>query len=314
MAVYAIGDLQGCYDPLQRLLDAVDFDPGKDTLWLTGDLVNRGPKSLRTLRFVKSLGSSAIAVLGNHDLHLLALSQDAVPVSGRFDSLAKTLQAPDIDELVDWLRDRPLAHYSEDMDTLLVHAGIHPAWTVRKALKRAAEVEAVLRGPKFATLLTKMYGNRPSYWSSDHKGYGRLRFIINCLTRMRMMTPDMQLNMRATGAPWRAGNKRVAWFDFDELCDGPRSQDDYIEIARSFQAIILSDVPVMDRMKEDQARRFIALVDEFYDRSVKILASAKTKPENLYQGDQLAFEFKRTISRLEEMRSHDYLQRPHKNS
>ena len=216
MAIYAIGDLQGCYDPFQQLLEAIDFDPGKDTLWLTGDLVNRGPKSLKTLRFVKSLGSSAITVLGNHDLHLMALSQDAVPASGRFDSLAKTLSAPDIDEIVEWLRNRPLAHYSKDLDTLLVHAGIHPTWTVRKTLKRAAEVEAVLRGPKFAALLTKMYGNRPSYWSGSHTGYGRLRFIINCLTRMRMLTPDMHLNMRATGAPWRAGKKRIAWFDFPE--------------------------------------------------------------------------------------------------
>ena len=216
MSTYAVGDVQGCYDPFRYLLDEIDFDPSRDKLWLTGDLVNRGPKSLKTLRFVKSLGDSVVTVLGNHDLHLLALSQEAVPLSGRFDSLTKTLNAPDIDELVEWLRHRPLAHYSEDLDTLLVHAGIHPAWTVRKALKRAAEVEAVLRGPKFATLLTKMYGNRPSYWSGSHKGFGRLRFIINCLTRMRMLTPDMHLNMRATGAPWRAGRKRIAWFDFPE--------------------------------------------------------------------------------------------------
>ena len=97
-----------------------------------------------------------------------------------------------------------------------MHAGTHPTWSVSKTLKRAAEVEAALRGPKFATLLTKMYGNRPSYWSGAHKGFGRLRFIINCLTRMRMLTPDMHLNMRATGAPWRAGKKRIAWFDFPE--------------------------------------------------------------------------------------------------
>ena len=216
MAVYAIGDLQGCYDPLQRLLEAVDFDPPKDTLWLTGDLVNRGPKSLKTLRFVKSLGKSAVTVLGNHDLHLLALSQEAVPLSGRFNTLARTLDAPEIDELVEWLRHRPLAHYSEELDTLLVHAGTHPTWSVSKTLKRAAEVEAVLQGPKFAALLQKMYGNRPSYWAGTHKGYGRLRFIINCLTRMRMLTPDMHFNMRATGAPWRGGKKRIAWFDFPE--------------------------------------------------------------------------------------------------
>jgi len=216
MAIYAIGDLQGCYDPFRRLLDAITFDPANDTLWLTGDLVNRGPKSLKTLRFVKSLGDSAVTVLGNHDLHLLALSQDAVPNATRFESLTKTLRAPDIDDIVDWLRHRPLAHYSDELDTLLVHAGTHPTWSAQKTLKRAGEVEEVLQGPKFATLLGKMYGNRPRRWSGGLKGYARLRFIINCLTRMRMMTPDMQLNMRATGTPWRAGDKRVAWFDFED--------------------------------------------------------------------------------------------------
>ena len=216
MATYAIGDLQGCYDPFRHLLDAIRFDPANDTLWLTGDLVNRGPKSLKTLRFVKSLGDSVVTVLGNHDLHLLALSQDAVPLSSRFESLEKTLAAPDIDELVHWLRHRPLAHYSKKFDTLLVHAGTHPAWTASKTIKRAAEVEDVLRGPKFANLLARMYGNRPTRWSGGLKGYSRLRFIINCLTRMRMLTHDLRLNMRATGAPWRAGKKSIAWFDVDE--------------------------------------------------------------------------------------------------
>jgi len=216
MAVYAIGDLQGCYDPFRRLLDEIRFDPAADTLWLTGDLVNRGPKSLKTLRFVRSLGDRAITVLGNHDLHLLALSQSTLPLTGRFESLVRTLQAPDRDELIDWLRRRPLAHFSDDLNTLLVHAGTHPTWSVDKTLKRAAEVEDALRGPKFATLLEKMYGNRPSRWSGSLKGYARLRFIINCLTRMRMLTPDMKLNLRATGAPWRGGSKRIAWFDFDD--------------------------------------------------------------------------------------------------
>ena len=216
MAVYAIGDLQGCYDPFRRLLDELDFEPSKDTLWLVGDLVNRGPKSLKTLRFVRDLGDSAVTVLGNHDLHLLALHAGAVRFGRRFGTLEKLLNASDADELCDWLRHRPLAHYDKKLDTLLVHAGTHPTWSANKTLKRAAEVEAVLQGPKFATLLAKMYGNRPSYWTGSQKGWGRLRFIINCLTRMRMLTPDMHLNMRATGAPWRAGKKRVAWFDFPE--------------------------------------------------------------------------------------------------
>lgn len=223
MAVYAIGDLQGCYDPLQRLLEAVDFDPGKDTLWLTGDLVNRGPKSLKTLRFVKSLGKSVVTVLGNHDLHLLALSQEAVPLSGRFSTLAKTLNAPEIDELVEWLRHLPLAHYCEELDTLLVHAGTHPTWSISKTLKRAAEVEAVLQGPKFTLLLEKMYGNRPSYWASTHKGYGRLRFIINCLTRMRMITRDEHLALSFSGSPWRARKGLIPWYEApDPAWEGTR--------------------------------------------------------------------------------------------
>jgi bis(5'-nucleosyl)-tetraphosphatase (symmetrical) len=216
LAVYAIGDIQGCYEEMRRALDAVRFDPATDRLWCVGDLVNRGPKSLEVLRFVRNLGEVAVCVLGNHDLHLLALTQGAVPLSGRFDSLAKTLRAADLDELVDWLRHRPLAHYSEEFDTLLVHAGTHPTWDAATTMKRAAEVEAVLQGPKFGNLLNKMYGNRPSYWAGKHKGYSRLRFIINCLTRMRMLTADQHLNMRATGAPWRGGKKRIAWFDFPE--------------------------------------------------------------------------------------------------
>ena len=144
MAVYAIGDLQGCYDPFRRLLDEIDFEPSKDTLWLTGDIVNRGPKSLKTLRFVRSLGDSVVTVLGNHDLHLLALQAGAVRFGNRFGSLEKLLDASDVEELCDWLRQQPLAHYDKKLGTLLVHAGTHPRWTAKKTLARAAEVEAAL--------------------------------------------------------------------------------------------------------------------------------------------------------------------------
>ena len=214
MATYAIGDLQGCYDPFRHLLDDLGFEPGKDTLWLVGDLVNRGPKSLKTLRFVKSLGDSVISVLGNHDLHLLALASGAVHYSPRFATLERLLDAPDLGELVDWLRHRPLAHYSEKLDTLLVHAGAHPKWSVKKTLNRAAEVESVLQGPKYETLLSKMYGNTPRKWSGKLSGYNRLRFIINTLTRMRMLTSKMSLNFAYTGSPWRARKDLHAWFHF----------------------------------------------------------------------------------------------------
>ncbi len=216
MAIYAIGDVQGCYDPLRHLLDDMEFDPDTDTLWFVGDLVNRGPKSLKTLRFVKSLGESALAVLGNHDLHLLALASGVVPDASRFSTLKKILAAPDVDELIDWLRRRPLAHYDKSLDTLLVHAGTHPTWSVKKTLALAAEVEDVLRGPKYVTLLSKMYGNTPRKWSNKLTGYSRLRFIVNTFTRMRMLTGKMALNFAFTGSPWRARKDLHPWFEFED--------------------------------------------------------------------------------------------------
>ncbi len=214
MAVYAIGDIQGCYDPFMHLLDAIEFDPAKDTLWLTGDLVNRGPKSLKTLRTIRDLGESVVTVLGNHDLHLLALSQGTLSNSKRFGSLAKTLRAPEIDEIVDWVRFRPMAHYDEQLDTLLVHAGIFPTWTISKTLRRAAEVETALRSDDFAEFLVHMYGNRPTQWSGKLKGDARLRFIVNCMTRMRMMTPERRLRLNFSGAPWKTRGKLKPWYEF----------------------------------------------------------------------------------------------------
>lgn len=213
MAVYAIGDIQGCYDPFRRLLDELGFEPPRDTLWLAGDLVNRGPKSLKTLRFIKKLGDAAITVLGNHDLHFLALQCGALRYSDRFQSLQRLLEADDAHELADWLRHRPLAHYDENLDTLLVHAGTHPEWSVMKTLARAAEVEDELRCEDFAELLAKMYGNAPTKWSGKLRGYKRLRFIINCLTRMRMITAQNRLNYAHNGPPWRARKDLLPWFN-----------------------------------------------------------------------------------------------------
>jgi bis(5'-nucleosyl)-tetraphosphatase (symmetrical) len=212
LAIYAIGDLQGCYDPFARLLDKIDFDPARDRLWLTGDLVNRGPKSLKTLRFVRGLGDAAVTVLGNHDLHLLALANGVRYAGSHFDSLWKILGAADCDELLDWLRRQPLAYHDPDINTLMVHAGVPPQWTVRKTLKRAAEVESVLRGDKFVKLLQHMYGNRPNLWSADLGGKGRLRFIINALTRTRMIYNDGRLNFTHSGPPEGARTGLVPWF------------------------------------------------------------------------------------------------------
>ena len=216
MAVYAIGDVQGCYDPLRHLLDEIDFDPEQDTIWLTGDLVNRGPKSLKTVRFVRSLGDAAVTVLGNHDLHLLALYYGAVRNGTRFRSLRKLLKASDADELCDWLRHLPLAHRDKKMNTLLVHAGTYPGWTVANTMARAREVEKALRGKDFLNVLGKMYGNAPTTWSDSLSGYKRLRFIINCLTRMRMVTPGGGLALNFSGSPFRARKGLVPWYEVEQ--------------------------------------------------------------------------------------------------
>lgn len=213
MAVYAIGDLQGCYDPFRRLLDKLDFDPAEDTLWLAGDLVNRGPKSLKTLRFVRSLGDAAVTVLGNHDLHLLVIAHER-SAAKRSASLAMKpiLRAGDCDELVHWLQNRPLAHYDEALDTLLVHAGVLPRWNLETVLARAAEVEAVLRGPRPSKLLAHLYGNEPDRWREDLHGVPRLRFIVNVLTRMRMLTRKGRLEFDYTGPPADAPAKLTPWY------------------------------------------------------------------------------------------------------
>lgn len=215
MAQYAIGDLQGCYDPFRRLLDKIAFDPGNDRLWLTGDLVNRGPKSRKTLRFVKSLGQAAITVLGNHDLHLLALAHDVKVTNARFDSLWKILGSDDCDELLDWLRRRPLAHYDKKLNTLMVHAGIPPSWTVKKTLARAAEAEAVLSGDDYIDFLEVMYSNKPARWSASLTGMERIRFIINALTRMRMLDSKNRIDFSHTGPPGNAGKGLVPWFEVE---------------------------------------------------------------------------------------------------
>ncbi len=212
MAQYAIGDLQGCFDPFAKLLDRIDFDPARDRLWLTGDLVNRGPKSRRTLRYVKSLGNAVTTVLGNHDLHLLALANGVKYSGSRFDSMWKILGKPDCDELIDWLRRQPLAYYDKALKTLMVHAGVPPQWTVKKTLKRAAEVEAVLRSDDYAGFLGKMYGSKPNRWTARLTGTRRLRFIVNALTRMRMLTSDFRIDFSHAGPPDSAAKGLKPWF------------------------------------------------------------------------------------------------------
>jgi bis(5'-nucleosyl)-tetraphosphatase (symmetrical) len=202
VAIYAIGDVQGCYAELCRLLEKINFDPVRDTLWFCGDLVNRGPESLKTLKLVKSLGSSALTVLGNHDLHLLALHHGVNKVNDQT-SLRKILKSPERDELMDWLQAQPLLHYDKKHKAVLVHAGIHPAWGLSKSRKLAQEVEAVLQGENAAGFFEKMYGNSPRQWSNELVGAKRLRFITNVFTRMRYFDGAKKLDFTVNNNPRR---------------------------------------------------------------------------------------------------------------
>jgi len=210
MSIYAIGDIQGCFDDLLRLLDVISFNENSDQLWFAGDLVNRGPKSLETLRFVKSLGHSAVTVLGNHDMHLLAAS--CLPkVANKKDCLTQVLDAPDRDELIYWLRHRPLLHYNDDF--CLLHAGLPPQWDFKKAKNMAMIAEQVLRDKDYETFLKQMYGDKPNIWSHDLKGVSRLRFIINCFTRMRYCDAEGRLDFVNSGPLGSQPNNLFPWFD-----------------------------------------------------------------------------------------------------
>ena len=221
MAVYAIGDLQGCIDPLRRLLDDLEFDPANDRLWFCGDLVNRGPASLETLRFVRGLGDRAVTVLGNHDLHLVAVAYDPHrPVKSR-DTLRDILSAPDREELLEWLRRQPLLHHDPGLGYTMVHAGRPPEWALEEARAASAELEAVLAGPDFIGFLREMYGDRPDRWSADLEGMDRLRFIVNCFTRMRYCRADGRLDLAEKGPPDRPAKGLVPWF----RVPGRRSRD-----------------------------------------------------------------------------------------
>jgi bis(5'-nucleosyl)-tetraphosphatase (symmetrical) len=216
MAVYVIGDVQGCFRDLKRLLDAISFDEDNDTLWFVGDLVNRGPDSLKTLRFVRTLGDRAVVVLGNHDLHLLAVYYVGEKIRNS-DTLAQVLKAEDCAELMEWLRFRPLMHFDPDLNFALVHAGIYPGWGLSRALAFASEVESALRGDSIATFFSHMYGNEPSLWSEELNGYDRLRFLTNVFTRMRYLTPDKQLDLVAKGAPDKVkSSSAIPWFEHSQ--------------------------------------------------------------------------------------------------
>ncbi len=212
MPTYAIGDIQGCFDELCRLLDTLRFDPARDQLWFCGDLVNRGPQSVETLRFVKELGAAAVVVLGNHDLHLLAVAHYADRLRPA-DNFMDVLEAYDRYSLFEWLRAQPLLHHDDDLGYTLVHAGLPPQWDLAQAQACAREVEAALQGPHMTTFFEHMYGNGPACWRDDLSGWKRLRFITNCLTRVRYCDAQGNLALKLKDAPGRQPAPYLPWFE-----------------------------------------------------------------------------------------------------
>lgn len=216
MAIYAIGDVQGCYQALKRLLDECGFKPAKgDRLWFCGDLVNRGPQSLDVLRYVTDLGDRACTVLGNHDLNLLAVANGTRAMKAA-DTLQPILDVADADALLQWLRGRPLLHRDDTIGWCLVHAGLHPDWDVEQASQLAGEVEAVLQGPDYPSLLETMYGNAPDRWSDDLAGWERLRFITNTMTRMRYLDATLRLDFDVKCAPGHQPAGLRPWFSYPD--------------------------------------------------------------------------------------------------
>lgn len=214
MTRYAIGDVQGCYDELRTLVAQLTFKPDRDQLWFTGDLVNRGPRSLQVLRYVRALGANAVVVLGNHDLHLLAVALGSRRKRKSGDTLDEILQARDRDTLLEWLLSLPLVHFDSDRGDLLVHAGLIPQWDAATAVQLSREVEYALSKGASA-VFDEMYGDRPDRWSDALDGMDRLRFVINVLTRLRVCTGDGRIDLKMKGSaaevqpPWRP------WFELE---------------------------------------------------------------------------------------------------
>jgi bis(5'-nucleosyl)-tetraphosphatase (symmetrical) len=210
MAIYAIGDVQGCFDALTRLLREIQYDGERDQLWFVGDLVNRGPQSLETLRFVQSLGERAVVTLGNHDLHLLAVAEGLVSARSD-DTLAEILSAPDRDQLLRWLRQRKLMHSAAGW--VMVHAGLLPQWSIARALELAAEVEQALRAENYREFLAHMYGNSPNRWDEELSGYARLRVVVNAMTRLRVCDADGVMALDFSGDRQSIPSGLFAWFE-----------------------------------------------------------------------------------------------------
>lgn len=212
--IWMIGDIQGCYAPLDMLLSQPEIaNNDQARFWFAGDLVNRGPSSLQTLRRLMSLEDRSIFLLGNHDLHLLAVAAGIRP-PGKNDTFHEVLTAPDAGDIIDWLRHRKLAHF--ELDHLMVHAGVLPKWSVKKTLSLAGEVEQALRSDSWAKSLQKMYGNEPTRWKDGHTGAKRLRVIVNALTRLRMCNPKGHMMLSVKSSPKDRADDLIPWFDMPE--------------------------------------------------------------------------------------------------
>ncbi len=211
MAVYAIGDVQGCFDALRALLDKLCYDPGADTLWFAGDLINRGPQSLEVLRLVTSL-PNVQAVLGNHELHLLAVASGQAPRK-KTDTFDDVLAAPDRDVLLAWLRSRPLLYHDSLLGYTLVHAGLLPQWDLATARRLAAEAEHAIARSEHNALFTHMYGDTPDHWQEDLGGWARLRVIINACTRLRYCDARGRMDLRPKGRPGKQPPHLLPWFE-----------------------------------------------------------------------------------------------------
>jgi len=223
MAIYAIGDVQGCYDELKALLSQIKYRSDRDQLWFCGDIVNRGSKSLETLRFVRSLEDNAITVLGNHDLHLLATAYDHQQ-PGKKDTFDAILKANDAAELLDWLRHQALLHHDAEKKITLLHAGIHPHWSISKAQQLAKEMEQLLQGENHINFYKHMYGDKPFMWDDSLSGWSRYRFITNILTRLRYCDKQGKPALHAKGAPGSQADNFFPWYEIPER----KSQHDTI--------------------------------------------------------------------------------------
>lgn len=212
MSTFVIGDVHGCLDTLLSLLEHCRFDPQTDRLWFVGDLINRGSQNAQTLRFIRSLGSSATCVLGNHDLSLLALAAGADVKISEQDTSHTLLHEPDAPQLIDWLRAQKMLHLEDDY--LMVHAGLLPDWSIKQAQQLAQEVQDTLQGAHWKKLMHKLFGNHPKHWSNQLEGTERLRVIINAMTRLRFLSAKAHMDMKPKGTPEQAPSELIAWFDY----------------------------------------------------------------------------------------------------